>query len=149
MRTESGFTLIELLTVIGILSVLSYLGTTAFSSYKASAAYAVAAQTYADSRRAMEAGINDIDRPPGEVPIVAQSAKGMIQDAAARGLLVGFFLPENVKFTVSYDPECQEAGCERAMIQVNHCFGKQAVRWVQFGDGLDILLDKLAAEGCA
>ncbi|NLF25958.1 MAG: type II secretion system protein [Deltaproteobacteria bacterium] len=148
MHKESGFTLIELLAVIAILSVLSFMGITAFATYKSSAAYAVAEQTYADSRRAMEAGLNDIDRELPDVSLVSQKAKGMLQDSGARSLFVGFMVPDNVRFTASFDPTCEEEGCERSMIQVNHCLGKEAIRWVQFGNGLDILFDHLASEGC-
>ena len=148
MHKESGFTLIELLTVIANLSVLSFMGITAFATYKSSAAYAVAEQTFADSRTAMEAGLNDIDNELPDVGLVSQKVKGMLLDASARSLFVGLMLPDNVKFTASFDPTCEDQGCERSMIQVNHCLGKEAIRWVQFGSGLDVLFDHLASEGC-
>ena len=148
MQNQAGFTLIELLAVIAILVVLGFLGMTAFATYKASAAYAVASQTYADSRRALEAGMNDIDRALPEVPLFSQKVKGILQDPSARSLLAGFVLPDNVKFTIAFDPQCEEEGCERSMIQVNHCFATEAIRWVQFGDGMEFLFSHLAEPGC-
>lgn len=147
MNSERGFTLIELLVVVAILSVLSFMGLTAFSVYKKSASYAVAAQAYADARRAMEAGITDIDNPPGFVPVTEQAFKGSIQDGAAQTLLPGFQLPANVKFSVAYDPDC-DAGCERATIKVLACAAEEYILWVQLGGQGEFLMQHIGGESC-
>lgn len=149
MKTESGFTLIELLVVVAIITVLSSLAMTAFGVYKKSAAYAVASQTYADARRAIEGGINNFDNPPGLVGLYEQAVKGKLSDANADTLMPGFRVPADAKFRVSYDPSCEDAGCQREFLQVNHCKGAEYIRWVRFGDGLEFLFTHLAGEGCA
>ena len=147
IRHHKGFTLIELLTIIAILGVLAYMGSTAFQMYKSTAAYGVIAQTLADARRAVEAGISNFDLPPGAVN-VSQSARGEMQDAGARALMPGFRLPRGVKIDVSYNPECLDLGCEQAYIELRHCQAKEHLRWVRYGDGLDMLLEHLAGGGC-
>jgi prepilin-type N-terminal cleavage/methylation domain-containing protein len=149
MRSASGFTLIELLVVIAIITLLTYMGFALFALHKATAAYAAAAQTRRHAQTALEAGVNDFDHPPGAVGLVQQGTRGTLNDAAARALLPGFQVPDNVVFRVSYDPSCEDAGCEREFLQVNHCLGKEFVRWVRFGDGVDVLFEHVPGEGCS
>lgn len=148
MRTERGFTLIELLTVLVILSILSGLGMYSFSVYQARAAYIVAEQTMSDARTDLEASITSVDNPPGSVALYAQAIQGPLQNAAAAALLPSTRVPRNVKFQVSYDSGCIDGGCQSEFIQVNHCNGSEYVRWIRFGDGVDVLLDHLAGSGC-
>jgi prepilin-type N-terminal cleavage/methylation domain-containing protein len=129
MRSASGFTLIELLVVIAIITLLTYMGFALFALHKAT--------------------VNDFDHPPGAVGLVQQGTRGTLNDAAARALLPGFQVPDNVVFRVSYDPSCEDAGCEREFLQVNHCLGKEFVRWVRFGDGVDVLFEHVPGEGCS
>lgn len=147
--SEAGFTLIELLSVLAIIGILSSLGITSFRVYQANAAYAVASDTIRNAQTAFEAGINDIDDPPGNVGLTQQTTQGQITNASAANLLPGMMLPKNVSFQVQYDPTCTDAGCQSALVQVNHCLGEQYVRWVRFGDGLGVLLENLDGEGCS
>jgi prepilin-type N-terminal cleavage/methylation domain-containing protein len=148
MNSQRGFTLIELLTVIVILGILSSLGMYSFSVYKQRAAYIVTEQTLGDARTDLEASITNLDNPPGSVALFAQSAQGALQNAAAAALLPSTMVPRNIKFQVSYDADCIDGGCQSEFIQINHCNGTEFVRWIRFGDGVDVLLDHLAGVGC-
>ena len=150
MKTESegGFTLIELLTVVAIIGVLATLGATSFSVYRTKAYYAMISQTYEQARTAMEAGINNIDSPPGLVPLTEQKIRGSITDGAANALLPALKLPPEVAFQVSYDPDCLDAGCTKEFIQVNHCKGEEYIQWSRLGNGIDVLLENLSGIGC-
>lgn len=144
-----GFTLIELLVVIGTIGVLIAISSTAFVVYKQTAAYAVVESTYKHARIAMEAGINDIDSPPASVPLTAQSGQGPMSNALVRDLMPGMQLPRSVKFQVSYDSTCQTAACTADTIQVNHCAGNEYLRAVRFGDGLELLTERISGSGCS
>ena len=148
MNSQRGFTLIELLTVICILGILSALGLYSFSVYNQRAAYVVAEQTLSDARTDLEASITNVDNPPASVPLFAQSAQGALQNASAAALLPIMRIPRNVKFQVSYDASCIDGGCQSEFLQVNHCNGSEYVRWIRFGDGVDVLLDHIAGSGC-
>jgi len=146
--SQSGFTLIELLVVVAIVGILASLGLTSFNFYKASAAYATAESTLHDARNAIEASMVDADNPPELVNLMAIEQQGPVQDPDAKQLLPGLVIPRNTKFQVAHDPDCLAAGCQAQFVQVNHCLGKEFVRWIRFGDGLEMKLDKIAGEGC-
>lgn len=149
MQSERGFTLIELLTVIAIIGVLASLSMSGFSLYKASAAYAVASQTLHGARNALEAALSDPDNPPAAVELDSQEAPGPIADPVARRLLLGMQLPRNVKLSYGYDPTCLDSACAyESYLQANHCSGKEFVRWIRFGDGVEIMLDHVRGDGC-
>jgi len=145
---ESGFTLIELLVVIAIIGILGALGLTTFNFYKSSAAYATAESTLHDARNAIEASMVDADDPPDSVALIAIREQGPILDPEAANLLPGLNLPTNTKFQVAHDPDCLTSACQAQFVQVNHCLGKEFVRWIRFGDGLELKLDRIAGDGC-
>lgn len=146
--SQRGFTLIELLVIISIIGLLAGLGITAFKVYRSNAAYSVVEVSIRDARTAIEASLNDPDNPPLAVPLTAQTAQGVVTDAAASQFLPGFRVPRSTKFQVSYDPTCTVAACQSELVQVNHCKGDEFARWVRFGDGVDVLLEHLAGTGC-
>lgn len=148
MRSEKGFTLIELLTIIVILGILAALGIQSFSVYKAGAAYGVANKTLRDARTVLEASIANYDDPPGAVTLVSQSTPGRLTDGAAQALLPEMMLPKDVTFRVEFDPSCLDSSCQQQMMQVNHCLGEEFVRFIRFGDGLDVLMEHQAGAGC-
>ncbi len=147
MKQEQGFTLIELLTVIGIIGILASLGITSFSYYKASAAFASAEQTLHDARNAIEAAVVDQDNLPASVPLTNQKGQGQIQDATAAAYLPGLMLPRNLDFNVSYDNTCSNAACTKDFIQVRHCSGEKYIRWLRYGDGVEVKLEP-SGSGC-
>lgn len=148
MRSEGAFTLIELLTVIGTIGLLAALGLTSFNVYKANAAYASVETTMINARNAVEAGISDPDNLPPAVALVSQKAQGSIQDNAAANFLPGMMLPSKMKFQASYDPTCVDAACQSEFLEAKHCWGKEYMRWVRFGDGVEMYLDHISGIGC-
>ena len=148
MKSEQGFTLIELLTICAIIGLLSALGLTTFQMYRGSAAYGVAETTLRNARNAVEASINKTDATLVAVPLTAQSTQGQITDPSAAQFLPGMMVPRQVKFQVSYDPACTTGACTSEFLQVNHCMGNEFVRWIRFGDGIDVTLEHLAGTGC-
>ncbi len=145
---EKGFTLIELLVIIAIIGILASLGLSAFHVYKANAAYAVVGDTMHKAVIALEAGVNDIDNPPGDVALVSQAVGGALNDASANDLLPGMRIPKDVNFRVQYDSGCLGGGCQSAMMQIKHCKGEEYQQYVRFGDGISVLLENIAGEGC-
>ena len=148
IRREQGFTLIELLTVIGIIGVLAYLGIQSFDVYKSRAAYASAITTLHNTRNALELRQNDQDNPPGAVALTTQAVQGPIIDPSMSGLLPGMMVPNKTNLSVSYDPSCVIGACQSDLIEVDPCLGKEHVQWIRFGDGVDVLLEHIAASGC-
>lgn len=146
---QNGFTLIELLVIISIIGILGSLGLSSFSVYRASAAYSVAETTVQSARTSLEASLNDIDNPPSAVPLTTQTQQGNIQGAEAAAFLEGLKLPKNTKFSVSYDPTCTNAACQSESLEASHCFSEEHIRWVRFGDGVDVLLEHVAGGGCS
>ena len=149
VRSEKGFTLIELMTVIVIIGILAGLGIQSFSVYKASAAYGVANKTLRDARTVLEASVANYDSPPSSVPLTVQSSAGPIQDSNAHALLPQMMIPRDVSFQVEYDSSCVDSSCQQQFMQVNHCKGDEYVRYVRFGDGVDVLMEHLAGVGCS
>jgi len=145
---ESGFTLIELITVIGIIGVLSALAMKSVTIYKSDAAYSVAEKTLRDGKIAFEAGLTSTETDPAPVPLTSQNAQGPVSNAAASALLPGMQIPRNTKFQVFYDPTCAAGACEQGRIQVDHCHSLEYVRWIRFGDGLEIELDHVGGSNC-
>lgn len=145
---ERGFTLIELLTVLAIISLLTFMGFSAFRVYQANAAYAVVGDTMRKFITAFEAGVTDIDNPPGAVALTTQNTRGPIADPGGRNLLPAMMVPVNVSIAYDYDPACMDGGCQSAILQVNHCLGDRYQQWVRMGDGLGILLENIDGEGC-
>ena len=148
MKSQAGFTLIELLTVIAIIGVLSALGVTNLAYYKANAAYASATTTMHNARNALEAGLSDPDNLPGAVGLTSQTSQGSLTNVAAAALLPGMLLPSDVKFQVEYDPACSTGACQSDFLQVNHCFGREYIRFLRFGDGVELYLDHIDGVGC-
>lgn len=148
MKAEQGFTLIELMTAFVIIGILAALSMSSFTAYMARAGYGVAETAVRNGRTAIEAAFSSSTSDPAAVPLVAQSTPGGITNGAARALLPGMQLPSRVKFEVSYDPACQVAACEQQVVQARHCAGQEYVRWVRYGDGLDIYLEHIAGAGC-
>ncbi len=145
---KQGFTLIELLTVVTLLGILSGLALQAFYIYRSNGYYAVSDSTLRNARTALEAGLTNVDNLPGAVPLTAQNGAGSISDPAMAALLPGMRLPSSVKLQALYDDSCDVGACTSEMLQVNHCKGKEYVRYVRFGDGSDILLQHVAGPGC-
>ena len=148
MKSEAGFTLLELLTVVGLISLLSALGLTSFTYYKAAAAYATAESTLHDARNAIEASLIDADNLPASVPTLSQTASGVITDGDAFEFLPGLRLPNHVRFTVMYDNACIDSDCQSEYVQVKHCFGNEYVRWIRYGDGVEVKMDHISGSGC-
>ncbi len=149
MRSDRGFTLIELLTVIALIGILASLSISGFHLYKASAAYAVAAQTLHDARNALEASIVDQDNLPPPVPLSEQVAQGVVTDPLGKQILLGLQVPKNMKIRYAYDPDCVDSSCPyEAYLQANHCYGNEYSRWVRFGDGVEVVLEHVAGAGC-
>ncbi|MEZ4754563.1 MAG: type II secretion system protein [Bdellovibrionota bacterium] len=148
MRKEKGFTLIELLIVTALIGVLSSMAMTGFSVYRASAAYAVVERTVSSARTAAEAGLSDADNPPAAVALTSVNTQGPLPGAAG-DYLVGMQVPSNVKVEVEYDPTCTTALCQSELVEVKHCWGNEFARWIRYGDGVDILLQNVAGEGCS
>ncbi len=144
---ERGFTLVEVLVVTATIMLLAAIGLTVFQVYKSSAAYAVMAQSFADARRSLEAGINNFDAAPPAVNFT-QQVPGELLDAAARQLMPAFRVPANVKIEVSYNPACTDRSCESAYVELRHCQASEHIRWTRLGDGLDLLLEHIAGGGC-
>lgn len=148
MRPERGFTLIELLTVVGIISVLAYLGITSFYVYRSDAAYAVVAETVAQSVNALEAGAANPDEVLPSVTGFTQNSQGSLTNVDAAKVLPGLRVPRRSKLSFDFDPTCNTAACEQAAIEVRHCMGQDYVRFVRYGDGVDVRLEHLAGVGC-
>ena len=111
-------------------------------------AYSIVGDTLRKYQIAFEAGITS-DEAPATVPLYRQAARGPITDAAAHDLLPGVPVPANVTIRVQYDAACTNAGCQSAMIQINHCKGEEYIQWVRFGDGFGLKLENISGEGCA
>lgn len=148
MKNEKAFTLLELMAVLAILSILMSLAMFSLTEYTATAGYSVAASTLRDARTALGASFNDANTAPPALGLTTQTSPGGIQDNTARLLLPGMQLPSNVKFSVSYDPSCTDASCESEYLQVRHCRGNEYIRWIRYGDGLDVLLEHISGVGC-
>lgn len=146
---ESGFTLIELLTVVGIIGVLSSLGITSFYVYRSDAAYAVSERLVSDGRQSIEATLNAVDETHPTISNYVQSTQGPITDATAAKVLVGVNVPRKAKIEVSFDPDCDNSGCVMASVQANHCQADEHIKWIRYGDGVDIRLEHLAGGGCS
>jgi prepilin-type N-terminal cleavage/methylation domain-containing protein len=148
MKQERGFTLIELFTVIGIVGVLSYLGLTSLHVYRGDAAYAVAEDSVRSGITALEGGLSVPDAVLPNVAGYVQTSQGTLTNADAQKLLPGMMIPRKVKFEFDYDPSCNVGACEQAAIQVKHCFGRDYVRFVRYGDGTDVRLENVPGVGC-
>lgn len=148
MRNEQGFTLIELLLVVAIIGILSGLAISSFGIYKASAAYSVADVALRNARTAAAAGLSNPDELPSAVALTSQSVQGEISLAAGRDYLPGMQIPKNLKFTFEFDPTCAGAACQAEYLEARHCDGEEFVRWIRYGDGTEVLLDKIAGSGC-
>jgi prepilin-type N-terminal cleavage/methylation domain-containing protein len=149
MKLERGFTLIELLTVIGTLGVLLYLSINSYKLFRSSAGYGAAQMTMISGRNEVEAAVNkDPDNLPAAVPLTTQSAQGPLTNNVAHALLPNFILGKKVKFSVSYDPTCDNAGCQSEYVEASHCMGLEHIAWVRFGDGVGVVLEHLPGGGC-
>lgn len=149
MNKESGFTLIELLIIVALIGILSALALTSFVEYRAAAAYSVAESTVRNARTAAALGTNDLENLPAAVPSTSQSTPGGITDGLVADYLPGMQVPKDIKLTVTYDPTCIIAACQREEIQAQHCKGTKYTRWVRFGDETDVLLEALPGAGCS
>lgn len=150
VRSEAGFTLIELLTVCAILGVLVGLSITSMKVYRTDASYGVAETTLANAKIALEAGILANEASPASVAMYAQSNSGMIADPTAQALLPAMQIPKNLKFQVDYDNTCVEGdpACRSALLQVDHCFSEEYIRWLRFADGSEVKLEHVAGANC-
>lgn len=148
MRNQRAFTIIELLVVIAIIGILARLAITAFSLYRASAAYASAESTLRFARTAAEAGTSDEGDLPAPVAGYVQSSAGILSNAAAADYMPGLIMPPDSKIQLSYDPSCIAGGCVQGWAQVNHCSGEKYAAWFRFGDGTDLLLQNIVGAGC-
>jgi len=145
---EAGFTLIELLVVFAVVGVLLATSIASFRVYRTQAAYASAEATMGFARRTAQASLTR-DVPPAAVPLYSQVAAGPLSDALAADYLLGMQVPIETKLQVQYDPSCTAGGCESDFIQVNHCLGEEFLRWIRYGDGVEVLLENIGGSGCA
>ena len=148
MKSEKGFTLIELLTVIGTIGVLAYLGLTAFKLYRSKGFYSSATITLHNAQNALEAAIVDQDHPPAALPLTVADGQGAIVDPAMAAILPGMKLSSHMELSAFYDPDCLDASCIASILQASPCLGEEHVRSVRSGDGLEVLLEHVAGNGC-
>ena len=149
MRSEKGFTLIELLVVVCLLMILSGLGIQTMHTYRSKAAYSVGESTLHSARTALEAGLNNTDNPPPSIELFTQASQGPIANAAAAALLPAMVMPKHVELQASHDADCTEGACMSDMIQAKACQAEEYLRWVRFGDGIDIYMEHQPGGGCA
>lgn len=143
---QKGFTLIELLTVIAIIGILATLAMSAFSLNRANAAYAVVQRVLQDARVGAEAAVVNPENAPGAVTLVNQQVSGPLTNASAKAFLPAVQVPRSVSFSVSFDPACQDAGCQSAFLEARHTSGKRYQQWIRFGDGIYVPVE-LAGDG--
>jgi prepilin-type N-terminal cleavage/methylation domain-containing protein len=146
-RSQKGFTLIELLAVIGITGVLGGLALTSFYVYRSDAYYATVEAAVRNGITSVEAGLT-ADPAPGAVSLVTQAAPGFLTDSNASSLMPGFRVPKSSKVRVAYDPSCVDGSCSAVFLQINHCKGDEYIQWMKMGSGVDVLVDRVAGEGC-
>ncbi|MGI6524077.1 MAG: prepilin-type N-terminal cleavage/methylation domain-containing protein [Bdellovibrionota bacterium] len=144
---ERAFTLIELLMVSLILGLLLLMSSTVFSALRSSANYAVVAQGMGDARKAFVAGLGAHDKIMNALEL-SQKTAGELKDSTARELLPAFRLSKKVALDLTYDPTCEDLGCEELYIQLRHCQGKEFQRLVRFGNGIEVLQENIQGEGC-
>jgi prepilin-type N-terminal cleavage/methylation domain-containing protein len=145
---ERGFTLIELLTVIAIIGIVAALGMTSFYVYRSDAAYAVSERLVQDGVRSIEATLNNVDQTFSPISNYTQTVQGTITDPSAAKVLVGLMVPKKSKIEFSYDPTCDNAACVLASFEARHCMSHEHIRWIRYGDGVDVRLEHLAGGGC-
>lgn len=146
-NSQKGFTLIELLTVVSTLMVLASVSIQTFREYKAKAAYTVALRSHHDARGALEASFAQPDAVFADVSST-QRAPGPLSDANARALLSALRIPKNLRFSVEHTQTCIDSSCIQTYIEAKHCNGLEYVAWTRFGDGLEILQERVAGGGC-
>jgi len=79
----------------------------------------------------------------------SQAAQGPLTDANARDVPPGFMVPRKLRFTSTYDSTCADPSCELIDAQGKHCRGNDFVRWIRYGDGLDVRVEHLPGAGCS
>jgi prepilin-type N-terminal cleavage/methylation domain-containing protein len=148
LHSQDGFTLAELLVVVGLMGIISALGFTSANVYRGEGAYAVAQSLVRDGITSIEVALSTPDQTLPTIATFSQSIPGAINDSTAAAVLPGLIVPRKVKFQFSFDPSCTHSSCVVASIQANHCQGLKYVRWIRYGDGLDVRLDNVAGIGC-
>ncbi len=146
-NSQKGFTLIELLTVVSTLMVLASVSMQTFREYKAKAAYTVALRSYRDARGALEASFAQPDAVFANVS-TSQRSPGPLSDSSARALLSALRLPKNLRFSVEHTQSCIDSSCIQTYLEAKHCNGLEYVAWTRFGDGLEIVQERVSGGGC-
>ena len=59
-----------------------------------------------------------------------------------------FRIPKNLRFSVEHTQTCIDSSCIQTYIEAKHCNGLEYVAWTRFGDGLEILQERVAGGGC-
>jgi prepilin-type N-terminal cleavage/methylation domain-containing protein len=146
-KSQKGFTLIELLTVVSTLMVLASVSMQTFREYKAKAAYTVALRSYRDARGALEASFAQPDAVFADVA-TSQRSPGALVDGNARALLSALRLPKSLRFSVEHSQSCTDSSCIQTYLEAKHCNGIEYVAWTRFGDGIEIVQERVAGAGC-
>ena len=135
-NNQRGFTLIELLTVIGVLGVLVWLAISAFSLYRANAAFASVQSTTSGARVDADASLSNPDIVPSTVDFMTQQSQGPLTSASAKAFMPATQVPKYISFSISFDSGCTDAGCNSVFIQARHQYGKKYQQLLRTGDGI-------------
>lgn len=144
-RKDSGFTLVELITAVGIIGVLASISIQSFSVYKKNAYYSIATRTLGDARIAFSAAETGTE---GDLPSLSTTiSTGGETTGVADEILPGLIMPVGVSLNVSYNPSCDNAGCDVISLISAHCKGEAYTTWIRSGDYFDILVEKISGAG--
>jgi len=146
--TQGGFTLIELLTVLSIIGILSLLSVQSFQTYRKQASYSVANSTLREARTAVGGALIQPDIVYPAVNFESQALPGALTDPGLLELFPGLILSKNIKFTASYFPACNDVACTSVFVEVRPCSGEAYVNWLRYGDGSELLTERIAGVGC-